>query len=106
MSARRCGDSDPRAWIVVGRRVAVFPKRRDSWHKYANLWGAAVGRPGVLKTPAIQEMMRPLRESERAAAEANAADMDTWLRIQAEAAIRREASKKKARKAADKNRDS
>ena len=50
--------------------------------------------------------MRPLRELERAAAEANAADMDTWLRIQAEAAIRREASKKKARKAADKNRDS
>ena len=45
---------------VVGRQVAIRPKRKDDWTVVPNLWGAAVGRPGVLKTPALTEPMRPL----------------------------------------------
>lgn len=52
---------------VVGRRIGIRPKQRDDWTVVPNLWGAIVGRPGVLKTPALAEAMRPL---ERLAAQA------------------------------------
>jgi hypothetical protein len=45
---------------VVGRRVGIRPKRRDNWHVVPNLWGGVVGRPGIMKTPAIVEGVRPL----------------------------------------------
>ena len=45
---------------VVGRKVVIRPKKHDDWRVVANLWGGVVGRPGVLKTPAIQEPLRPL----------------------------------------------
>jgi hypothetical protein len=40
---------------VVGRRVGIHPKRHDDWRVVPNLWGAIVGRPGIMKTPALQE---------------------------------------------------
>jgi putative DNA primase/helicase len=54
---------------VVGRQVGVRPKRRDNWTVVPNLWGAVVGRPGLLKTPALQEACRPLTRLEIAAKE-------------------------------------
>lgn len=45
---------------VVGRQIAIRPKARDSWTVVPNLWGAVVGRPGVMKSPALSEVMRPL----------------------------------------------
>jgi Protein of unknown function (DUF3987)/Bifunctional DNA primase/polymerase, N-terminal len=49
---------------VIGRRVGIRPKREDDWLVVPNLWGAAVGRPGVMKTPAIQEPLKPLKHLE------------------------------------------
>jgi putative DNA primase/helicase len=49
---------------VVGRKVAVRPKRKDDWTVVANLWGLAVGRPGLMKTPAINEPMKFLKRLE------------------------------------------
>jgi hypothetical protein len=45
---------------VIGRKVVIRPKKHDDWRVVANLWGGVVGRQGVLKTPAIQEPLRPL----------------------------------------------
>ncbi len=45
---------------VVGRKVAIRPKQRDDWLVVPNLWGAIVGRPGVLKTPALKAAVAPL----------------------------------------------
>lgn len=45
---------------VVGRKIGVRPKRHDDWLVVPNLWGLIVGRPGVLKSPALQEAMKPL----------------------------------------------
>src|SRR5262249_27994043 len=36
------------------------PKRHDDWLVIPNLWGGIVGRPGMLKSPAIAEALRPL----------------------------------------------
>jgi putative DNA primase/helicase len=49
---------------VVGRKVGIRPKRQDDWTVVPNLWGAAIGPPGVMKTPAIQEPLKLLRRLE------------------------------------------
>jgi hypothetical protein len=45
---------------VVGAGCGIKPKRRDDWLVIPNLWGGIVGRPGMLKSPAIAEAFRPL----------------------------------------------
>jgi len=54
---------------VVGRQIGIWPKRRDNWLAVPNLWGAIIGRPGVLKSPALEEALRPLRRLEAQARE-------------------------------------
>lgn len=54
---------------LIGRQVAIRPKRRDDWIEVCNLWGAIIGRPGIMKSPALAESMKPLR---RLVAEAQA----------------------------------
>jgi hypothetical protein len=45
---------------VVGRRIGIRPKRYDDWLAVANLWGAIVGSPGLLKSPALKEALAPM----------------------------------------------
>jgi len=46
---------------AVNRRAMIQPKERDTgWVEPANLWGAIIGPPGVMKTPVIQAITRPL----------------------------------------------
>lgn len=46
---------------VIGRQCGIRPKRFDDWLVVVNLWGQAIGPPGVMKTPALTQAMRPLR---------------------------------------------
>jgi putative DNA primase/helicase len=43
---------------VVGRKIAIRPKRQDDWAVVPNLWGLAVGPPGLMKSPALAEALR------------------------------------------------
>jgi putative DNA primase/helicase len=45
---------------TLGRKIATRPKQYDDWMEVPNLWGAVVGRPGIMKSPALAESMRPL----------------------------------------------
>ena len=45
---------------VIGRKACIAPKRYDNWLVTPNLWGVGVGRPGVMKSPAQAEAMKPL----------------------------------------------
>ena len=45
---------------LIGAGCGIKPKRRDDWLVVPNLYGGIVGPPGVLKTPAVEEAMRPL----------------------------------------------
>jgi len=38
---------------VVGKRCSIHPKAKDDWLVIPNLWGALVGRPSTMKSPAI-----------------------------------------------------
>jgi putative DNA primase/helicase len=46
---------------LVGRRCGIAPKRADDWIVVPNLWGMAIGRPGIMKSPPLAEVMRPLQ---------------------------------------------
>lgn len=53
------------AGAVVGNRIGILPKQYDdSWEVYPVLWGGIVGPPGSMKTPVLQETMKPLRHIE------------------------------------------
>lgn len=49
---------------VVGAGCAVRPKQKDDWTVIPNLYGGAVGPPGVLKTPALAEPLKFLARLE------------------------------------------
>ncbi len=48
------------AGAAVGRRIGIYPKRFDDWVVVPNLWGGVVCRAGMLKSPILQEAMKPL----------------------------------------------
>jgi putative DNA primase/helicase len=64
--------------IVIGHKVVIRPKRHDDWSVTPNLWGAIVGRPGVLKTPALKESIRPLRRLEAGARDVHEQAMNSF----------------------------
>ncbi len=45
---------------LIGARAVVQPKAKDNWQVVPNLWGVVVGRPGVKKSPALGEALKPL----------------------------------------------
>jgi hypothetical protein len=68
---------------VVGRQIGIHPKRYDDWLVVPNLWGALVGHPSSMKTPALEAGLKPL---DRLVAEA-AADYERDM-AQYEAKVR------------------
>ncbi len=55
---------------LVARRVAIRPQRRTDWTERGNLWALIVGRPGIMKSPAMAQALGPLERMESRAAEA------------------------------------
>lgn len=90
---------------LIGRRLGIRPKRYDDWLVVCNLWGAIVGPPGFLKTPAVEAVMRPLK---RLVAEAMKAHEDAIKahNEQLMVATARRGAAKKNLDAAAKNKDS
>lgn len=58
---------------VVGCRIGVRPQEHTDWIEMPNLWGLGVGRPGVMKTPAFQEALKPIKRLEAQARTTNLA---------------------------------
>lgn len=63
---------------LIGARAVVKPKARDDWAVVPNLWGLIVGRPGVMKSPALKEMIKPLDRLEANEREQWKAAHDVW----------------------------
>jgi putative DNA primase/helicase len=53
------------ASALVGRKVGIRPKRHDNWVVVSNLWGAVVGRPGVMKSPSLKASLGHLSRIDR-----------------------------------------
>jgi putative DNA primase/helicase len=63
---------------LIGARAVVAPKERDDWRVVPNLWALIVGRPGVMKSPALSEAMKPLHRLESAEREQWQAAHEAW----------------------------
>jgi hypothetical protein len=46
---------------LIGRRCGIAPKRADDWTVVPNLWGMVIGRPGIMKSPPLAQIMQPLQ---------------------------------------------
>jgi putative DNA primase/helicase len=89
---------------VVGRKVGIRPKRHDDWLVVANLWGAIVGSPGLLKSPALKEALAPMNHLIAKATKAHNASLEEYEAEQEISQARQEwyaAEKKKLAKAGD-----
>ena len=53
--------------VVIGGKIAVRPKQLDSWTENPNFWGMVIGRPGMLKSPASDDVLKPIHGLEREA---------------------------------------
>lgn len=50
---------------IIGTRCGVRPKQKDSWTEVPNLWGAIIAEPGSKKTPAMSEILQPIKALQR-----------------------------------------
>jgi Protein of unknown function (DUF3987) len=66
------------AGSAIGRRVGIHPKRHDDWLVVPNLWGSLIGRPGLLKSPSLEEALRPIKHMECEAKAKYEAEMKVW----------------------------
>jgi hypothetical protein len=84
---------------VIGRKFAVRPQRKTDWYEVPNLWGCIIGRPGAMKSPAMDEALKPLHRLEAEARKANEAAAKAF-EIEVEAfKLRKEDGQKKGRAA-------
>jgi putative DNA primase/helicase len=82
---------------VIGRKIGVRPQRFTDWIEVPNLWGCIVGRPGAMKSPALQQALTPLhrleteaRKENEAAAQKYSVELETYK-------LRKEDAARKAR---------
>lgn len=75
---------------VVGRKIGVRPKRQDDWLEVPNLWGAIVGRPGMMKSPALRASMQQLQKLEARAREGFDDAFASWSKGQELHKLKRE----------------
>jgi len=90
---------------LVGARVVIQPKARDNWLVTPNLWGVIVGRPGAMKSPALNEVLKPLKRIEAKKREAYEAQRGEWEVSQRLRKLQDAASETKAKATLKKNGD-
>ena len=54
---------------LVARHVGIRPQQRTDWLERGNLWALIVGRPGIMKSPAMSQALAPMDRLEARAAE-------------------------------------
>jgi putative DNA primase/helicase len=63
---------------ALGRRASIRPQRHDHWMVVPNLWGAIVGRSGVMKSPVLHAVMGPLRRRQALAMTVYESERDAY----------------------------
>jgi Protein of unknown function (DUF3987) len=84
---------------VLGRKIAIRPQQRSDWTEVPNLWGCIVGRPGMMKSPAMSEALKPLHRLEKSAREAHTDAATVHARDVELFRLKSEAARDTARKA-------
>jgi putative DNA primase/helicase len=82
---------------LIGARAVIQPKAKDDWQVVPNLWGAVVGRPGVKKSPALGEALKPLNRIQANEFELWQAAHEAWALDCKVTAMQDDANEKKAK---------
>ena len=90
---------------LIGARAVIQPKERDDWQVVPNLWGLVVGRPGVKKSPALGEVLKPINELAKAEAERFAIEASAWQAERQINEMTKAAREKQAKELFTKDRD-
>jgi hypothetical protein len=90
---------------AIGRKVVIRPKSNDDWAVVANQWAMLIGRPGILKSPAMGEALRPLHALSLAAEQQHKKEMVSFDVLATSAKLRREEDLKQAAKILRKDRN-
>lgn len=64
---------------LIGNRVGIRPKQKDSWTVVPNLWGMIIGKPSIKKTPVYNELYKAVSRLEAEANESYKAEMEAYL---------------------------
>jgi hypothetical protein len=49
---------------VIGRKLGIRPQLQTTWLEVPNVWGVIVARPGAMKSPAMDEALKPVKRLE------------------------------------------
>jgi len=88
---------------LVARLVTIRPQALTDWTERANLWGLIVGRPGMMKSPAMGAALAPVEWLEAKAATAHKVEMKGFEAESALHALRKKAGESAATAALKKN---
>jgi putative DNA primase/helicase len=83
---------------IIGRKLGIRPQARTDWTVTPNQWALVVGRPGVLKSPALEAALSPIKRLAAVATEAHKADIDQHRIAVRVAKLAAEEGEKSARK--------
>jgi putative DNA primase/helicase len=82
---------------ALGRKLGIRPQAQTDWTEITNLWALIVGRPGVLKSPAMEAALSPLKRLAALANEAAAQAQADYQRDKALAELQQDAAKRQAK---------
>ena len=85
---------------LIGTKCGIKPKQNDDWLVIPNLWGGAVGKPSTLKTPSLNEALKPLMRLEAEAKEKFDAEWERYEIDIMESQARKEALKSEMKNSA------
>ncbi|MGH8565663.1 MAG: YfjI family protein [Gammaproteobacteria bacterium] len=88
---------------VLGRKLGIRPQAQTDWTEFPNQWALLIGRPGVLKSPAMEQALGPLKRLAAEATKAHEAAMEIYRVEALTAKLKAEVGEKAARKALEKN---
>ncbi len=90
---------------VIGRKGGIRPQAKTDWTVTANQWGLCIGRPGVLKSPALEAALAPLKRLVATANERYDADRKQFEQESKLRKIEADLAEKTVRKALEKKPD-
>lgn len=88
---------------VVGRKIGIRPQARTDWTTVPNLWALLVGRSGVMKSPAMEAALAPLKRLAAQAGETFQVQQEEYKRKERRLKIQSEEAEKAARMVLKKN---
>lgn len=88
---------------LVARHVRIRPQARTDWTERGNLWALLVGRPGMMKSPAMAQALAPIERLEARAAHEYREALSGFVQAAGLRKLRAEAGMKQARAALKRN---